>query len=103
MDKLENPVLKLSADDLSKILAHRKLGVSSEDEVINCLAVWLGGFSRDFQGKSMPNIEWITDDQIMNLVYHVNWPYVSFSKLLSLFRSFPRLQKLPLCKNILHE
>ena len=96
-------MLRLTVADLSMLLAHRKLGASSEDEVINCLAVWLGGIVMDYQGHRVPNIERLTDEQIMSLVYHVNWPYVSFSKLLSLFRSFPRLRNMPLCKNILHD
>ena len=38
----------MTVADLSMLLAHRKLGASSEDEVINCLAVWLGGIVMDY-------------------------------------------------------
>lgn len=76
--------------------------MSSEDEVIDCLAVWFGGFIYDFNHQSRSNISRLRDEQIMQLAYHINWPYVSFSKLLCIFRSFPRLRNLPLCKSILH-
>lgn len=32
----------LSIDEISLILSHRKLGVATEDEVIDFIAVWLG-------------------------------------------------------------
>jgi hypothetical protein len=32
----------LSIDEISLILSHRKLGVTTEDEVIDFVAVWLG-------------------------------------------------------------
>ena len=32
----------LSIDDISLILSHRKLGVATEDEVIDFVTVWLG-------------------------------------------------------------
>jgi len=36
------PQRMLSIDEISLILSHRKLGVATEDEVIDFIAVWLG-------------------------------------------------------------
>jgi len=101
-------------DELALILSHRKLGVASEDEVIDCIAVWFGGilFVRKESGpdqkvqydqedfKKVTNINRMTDEQILQIVYHINWPYVSFDKLLAVFRAFPVLRRVQLCKSI---
>ena len=70
-------------DDLALILSHRKINVSSEDEVIASLMTWL-----------QVNINKITDEQILQIVYHVNWPYVSFDKLLLIYKTFPSLRRI---------
>ena len=102
LDSIRHDVQVLSVEELALILSHRRLGVSSEDEVIDFLTIWLGGPKTNFKREVTPSIRTLTDDQIMQLVYHVNWPYVSFGKLLAIFRSFPKLRNLPLCKSILH-
>ena len=65
------------------ILSHRKIGVASEDEVVSCLVSWMQG-----------NISKLSDDQILQIIYHVNWPYVSFDKLLAIYRAFPQLRRI---------
>ena len=80
---------KLSVNDLCLILSHRKVNVASEDEVIDCLITWL-----------TYNSERISDAQLQQLVFHVNWPYVSFDKLLMIFNLFPVLRRNEECKSI---
>ena len=60
------------------MLSHRKIGVASEDDVIGFLIQWFNF-----------NIQNLKDDQILQIVFNVNWPYVSFDKLLTIFKSFP--------------
>ena len=81
--------------------------------MIDCVAVWFGAIvhvrknsqinklvyePNDF--KKVFNINQLTDDQILQIVYHINWPFVSFDKLVQIFRSFPVLRKVQLCKSI---
>ena len=113
-ESLAHPIQNLTVDELALILSHRKLGVASEDEVIDCIAVWFGGilFVRKESGpdqkvqydqedfKKVTNINRMTDEQILQIVYHINWPYVSFDKLLAVFRAFPVLRRVQLCKSI---
>lgn len=113
-ETLAHPVQHLTVDELALVLSHRKLGVASEDEVIDCVAVWFGGilFVRRDEGaenkiqdeledfKKIVNINRLTDEQILQIVYHINWPYVSFDKLLAVFRAFPMLRRVQLCKSI---
>ena len=65
------------------ILSHRKIAVASEDEVVSCVIAWLG-----------TNIEYLTNEEILQVVYHINWPYVSFDKLLAIYRAFPALRQI---------
>jgi len=76
-----NKLEKLMVDDLILILSHRKVNVASEDEVIDCLMTWFE-----------PNIYSLSDENLTQIVNHVNWPYVSFDKLLSIFKTFPKLR-----------
>ena len=48
MAELRNPLQKLTPDEFCLILSHRRLGVSSEDQVIDSLAIWLGSPVKDF-------------------------------------------------------
>ena len=106
-ETLAHPVQSLTVEELALILSHRKLGVASEDEVIDGVAVWFGGIihiqrDQDIQNgfKKVININRLTDEQILSIIYHINWPYVSFDKLLAVFRSFPVLRRVQLCKSI---
>lgn len=42
-ENLAHPVQSLTVEELALILSHRKLGVASEDEVIDGVAVWFAG------------------------------------------------------------
>lgn len=53
----------------------RKLNVKSEDEVIDALIIWL-----------KKNIELINENEILEILNNINWPYVSFEKLIELFK-----------------
>ena len=43
-----HPTQCLSVDEITLILSHRRLGVASEDEVIQCIGVWFGGIVQVF-------------------------------------------------------
>lgn len=76
---MSHPVQNLTVEELALVLSHRKLGVASEDEVIDCVAVWLAGIRfvqkesaadgklqleiEDF--KEIVNINRLTDEQIL--------------------------------------
>ena len=73
-------------------LNHRKLAVSNEDEVIDALITWF---------KS--NIQDLSDHELLQILTHVNWPYVQFYNLLNLWQTFPQLRQIPECKNIFNK
>ena len=73
----------LSVEELSQFLSHRKIAVASEDEVVSCVMEW-------FQ----TNIHKLTNEEILQIIYHINWPYVSFDKLMTIFRTFPALRSI---------
>ena len=73
----------LTVEELSLFLSHRKIAVASEDEVVSCVMAWLSN-----------NIHQLTNEEILQIIYHINWPYVSFDKLLAVFRAFPALRNI---------
>ena len=68
-ENLAHPIQSLTVEELALILSHRKLGVASEDEVIDGVAVWLGAITY-VQRESNPasgyrkviNINRLTDE-----------------------------------------
>jgi hypothetical protein len=74
------------------MLSHRKIGVASEDDVITILMQWF-----------KLNIQYLREDHILQLVFNVNWPYVSFDKLLTIFKSFPQLRQIQQSKSIFYK
>ena len=81
----------LTVEELSLFLSHRKIAVASEDEVVSCVMAWLNN-----------NIHQLTNEEILQIIYHINWPYVSFDKLLAVFRAFPALRNIQQSKSIFY-
>jgi len=80
---------KLTIEELCLVLSHRKIGVSSEDEVISAVIEWL-----------RINVGKVPDEKLVQLASSINWPYVSFDKLLEIFRTFPELRRIQQTKTI---
>jgi hypothetical protein len=56
--------------------------VKSEDEVVDALITWLHS-----------NIESVDEKVIVeDIMRNVNWNFVSFEKMLDLYKTFPRLR-----------
>ncbi len=53
---------------------HRKLNVKNEDEVIDALMLWIR------LSKAIEPID------LFEVMKQVNWPYVSFDKVMELFK-----------------
>ena len=69
--------------ELNLFLSHRKIGATSEDEIVDCVMRWMTA-----------NIGGLSEDEILQISYNVNWPYVSFDKLLAIYKTFPALRKI---------
>lgn len=67
-------MIKLKSRELSMLLMHRKLNVKNEDEVIDALMLWIR------LSKAIEPIE------LVEVLKQVNWPYVSFDKMMELFK-----------------
>ncbi len=74
------------------LLNDRYLYVKSEDEVLDALATWL-----------QHNID-NTDDRTLvdEIMRNVNWNFVSFERMLDIYKSFPRLRTNIHTKAIFH-
>lgn len=59
---------------------HRKLNVKNEDEVVDALMLWIR------LSKVIEPIE------LVEVLKQVNWPYVSFDKMMELFKQNPLLR-----------
>jgi BTB And C-terminal Kelch len=82
MSDIQHPVSHLKANELSVLLCDKYLNVKSEDEVVDALITWFHN-----------NIDSTDDRSIVDdLMRNVNWPYVSFERILDLYRTFPRLR-----------
>ena len=67
---------------MSLLLNDKFLNVKSEDEVLDALITWLHA-----------NIERIEEKVIADdIMRNVNWNFVSFEKMLDLYKNFPRLR-----------
>ena len=80
--KNADSVKLLTSQELSLLLNERSLNVKSEDEVINALIIWFDWHLERTEEKIL----------VEEIIKHVKWPYVSFEKILSLYRRFPRLR-----------
>ena len=67
---------------MTLLLKDRLLSVKSEDQVIEALQIWLTFNINTTDEKSL----------IEDIIKQVNWPYVSFEKMLELYRQFPKLK-----------
>lgn len=67
---------------MTLLLKDRLLSVKSEDQVIEALQIWLAFNINTTDEKSL----------IEDIIKQVNWPYVSFEKMLELYRKFPKLK-----------
>jgi hypothetical protein len=67
---------------MSLLLNDKFLNVKSEDEVLDALITWLHA-----------NIDRIEEKVIVDdIMRNVNWNFVSFEKMLDLYKNFPRLR-----------
>ena len=78
----DHPVSKLTSGELSLLLQDKYINVKSEDEVIDALMAW---FSQNLES---------TEDRVLvdDIMRFVNWPFVSFERMMDLYRAFPRLR-----------
>ena len=77
---------------MALILNDRYLGVKSEDEVVDAVITWLH-----------VNIEHVDEKVIVeDIMRNVNWSFVSFEKMLDIFKNFPRLRSNIHTKAIFH-
>ena len=77
-----HPISQLQSTELALLLNDRYLSVKSEDEVVDALITWLHS-----------NIESVDEKVIVeDIMRNVNWNFVSFEKMLDLYKTFPRLR-----------
>lgn len=73
------------------LISHSKLNVKSEDEVIDSIILWLANTQKRYDEKDL-----------IELMKQPNWPYVSFEKLVDIFKSFPVMRSNIHLKSIFH-
>jgi hypothetical protein len=64
---------------------HRKLNVKGEDEVVDAFSLWLSKNQQNIGSQSKSRLE---EKELHEIMRQINWPYVSFEKLIDLFKSF---------------
>jgi len=85
-------VAQLHYTELALLLSDRYLGVKSEDEVVDAVITWLS-----------VNIDSVDEKVIVeDIMRNVNWSFVSFEKMLDIFRTFPKLRANIHTKAIFH-
>lgn len=89
---LQHPISSLHSTEMSLLINDRYLYVKSEDEVLDALLTWL-----------YSNID-STDDRVLvdEIMRNINWNFVSFERMLDLYKSFPRLRSNIHTKAIFH-
>jgi len=75
----DKAVGSLKAEELATLLTHRKANVRSEDEVVDAITVWI-------------NANGVREKEVIMILQQVNWPYVSFDRLIELFKTFPQFR-----------
>ncbi|CDW77013.1 UNKNOWN [Stylonychia lemnae] len=87
----------LSANEFQLILMHRKINVKNEDEVIDAFASWLSynilNSSKLSSNRTGNSVTKIDEKEILEIMKQINWPYVSFDKLMDLFKNFQILRQ----------
>ncbi len=82
----------MQSTELALLLNDRYLSVKSEDEVVDALITWLHS-----------NLESVDEKIIVEeIMRNVNWNFVSFEKMLDLYKTFPRLRSNIHTKAIFH-
>lgn len=77
-----HPISQLHSTEMALLLNDRYLSVKSEDEVVDALITWLHS-----------NLESVDEKVIVEeIMRNVNWNFVSFEKMLDLYKTFPRLR-----------
>jgi hypothetical protein len=87
----EQAITKLSVQEMTMLISHAKLNVKSEDEVIDALLLWLSQTPKPIEEK-----------HLIDLMKQPNWPYVSFEKLVEIFKTFPVMRTNIHIKSIFH-
>ncbi len=73
----EKSLFKITPSELSLVISHKRLNVKSEDEVIDAIRDWID-----------KNWEVVDEKEIVLIVNEVNWPDVSFDKLIEIYSKF---------------
>lgn len=73
------------------LISHSKLNVKSEDEVIDAIILWLSHTQVRYEDK-----------ELIELMKQPNWPYVSFEKMVEIFKTFPIMRTNIHIKGIFH-
>jgi hypothetical protein len=87
----EKSLFKVTPTELALVISHKRLNVKSEDEVIDAIRDWID-----------KNWEVVDEKEIVLIVNEVNWPYVSFDKLIEIYSRFQSFRANPIIKSIFY-
>lgn len=91
-DPNTHPITQMQSTEMALILNDRYLGVKAEDEVVDAIITWL-----------QANVDRIDEKVLVeDIMRNVNWNFVSFEKMLDLYKTFPRLRSNIHTKAIFH-